>query len=773
MKIGIITFWDSQDNYGQLLQCFALQHYLKQQGHEPFLIRYVKSKKSEHIFWKLIKAINPSHIKAYLKYKHDLALKSEFNRSHPRNFDNFREKYLSVSDRIYHSYEELWSENWAKVDLFICGSDQIWSPNQDHNVYFLSFVPREVPKIAYAASFGRKVLPSDYAEELNNLLKPFRAVSVRESHGIGFCKDAGYDSVIKVPDPTLLLKASDFRHAFKLEDNIDASGVFCYLINWPTKIPETEIKGLAEDENISLFTTTGIFSHSFAEISKDLSIPAWLKNLSESRCIVTNSFHGTVFSIIFNRPFVVLPLSGDASQMNTRIESLLTELGLSDRIYLGGDLKMQMIKPINWIEVNSKIELLRSVGYDFLNSELEIHAFCKPSHICFITSGEVHHNFGGLDRVTEMLASAFETKGIKVSFLSFKRRMDKHDKRQHFFPESDVADCCENSAYLAQFIKANGIDAVINQEGNVNINVSLEKKIADKIVWLTVLHFAPNYIHDSHFKHKFEGTDLMNIICKSLFSISFIKISALKFLRNKLRKNYLYQAKHCDAFVLLSNCFRKDMAQLLQINDLPCDKFCAINNPANCLQASNIPTKEKIVLYVGRLENSQKRTDFLLNIWKVVGVRHPDWKFIIVGDGPSRDDLQLQVCREVIPNVSFKGLSDPRPYYAKAPLLLFASDKSEGWGMVLVEAQSYGCIPIAFDSYSAIHDIIESGKNGFIIPDSDKYKYIETLESLIRQFPDYGSLPVECINNVKRFDIDTISDEWLRLIDSIKKSKNI
>lgn len=773
MRIGILTFWESNDNYGQQLQCYALQHYLKLQGHNPFLIRYSGNVRKRRSFMQFIKMLSPSYIKSYLNYRKDNEKRAEFDREHHRKFNIFREEYLSVSERIYHSFDELWAENWSDVDLFICGSDQIWSPNQEHDIYYLSFVPREIPRIAYAASFGRQELPKTYAQRLSNLLKPFRAVSVRESNGVQFCKEAGYKDVIKVPDPTLLLKSSDYNKAFTIDENVGISDVFCYLINWPTNIPETEISNLAKKEKISLYTANGLYNQPFAEIANDLSVTSWVKSLSKAEYVITNSFHGMVFSLIFNKPFVVLPLIGEASQMNSRIESLLSELNLLDRVYRGGNLKVQMNKPIDWKNVNSKIDQLRLQGYDFLDSETGVQTINKPSHICFITSAEVNHDFGGLDRVTEMLASAFENKGIKVSFLSFKPRLAKHDKRQHFFPKSDVADCIDNSIYLAKFIKVNDIDVIINQEGNVNINVSLEKELADKIVWLTVLHFAPNYIHDSHFKHKFEGESLVNLLGRCLFSIEFINKAALKYLRNKLRRNYLYQTKHCDAFVMLSNCFRKDMAQLLRNGEFPRDIFSAINNPANCLQASSIPTKEKIVLYVGRLENSQKRIDLLLDIWKVVTKKHPDWKFIIVGDGPSRPSLQLKINREEISNISFEGLSNPQPYYEKSPILLFASDRSEGWGMVLVEAQSYGCIPIAYDSYSAIHDIIDSGKTGFIVPEGDCKKYIETLDTLMNRYPDYGNIPEACVDNVRRFDIDNISDKWLRLIGSIKKSKNI
>lgn len=134
MKIGIITFWDSQDNYGQVLQSFALQHYLKLCGHDAFLIRYkLQANKRNHLdkTVSLLKKISPNYLKSYYKYILNKKTEKKYNKDNPRHFEDFKHRFISFSSKQYNGFVDLDTEIWD-LDAFICGSDQIWSPSLSH-----------------------------------------------------------------------------------------------------------------------------------------------------------------------------------------------------------------------------------------------------------------------------------------------------------------------------------------------------------------------------------------------------------------------------------------------------------------------------------------------------------------------------------------------------------------------------------------------------------------------------------------------------------------
>ena len=128
-----------------------------------------------------------------------------------------------------------------------------------------------------------------------------------------------------------------------------------------------------------------------------------------------------------------------------------------------------------------------------------------------------------------------------------------------------------------------------------------------------------------------------------------------------------------------------------------------------------ISGKEKAVLYVGRLVDSPKKADRLLKVWKRVQPLHPDWRLYLVGDGPERGNLERLAARLNLENVHFEGVQDPAPYYRKARILCLTSTH-EGMPMVINEALSYGCTPIAFNSFHAAEDMLPDRETGRLIP---------------------------------------------------------
>ena len=340
MTIGILTYWWSQDNYGQLLQCYALQEYLRRHGHEPFLIRYRFDgdlKRTPFIF-RCLKALNPVLLCLYIKKrKHDKHIRIEQSLN-DRDFDNFRKTYIAQFPTIYKSYTDL-CKNPPNADAYIVGSDQVWSfwskdihryKNIVH-AYFLDFGLPSIKRLSYAASWGVTEL-AKYQNEIVPLLKQFDYVSVREKDGLGFCRTCGRNDVEWVCDPTLLLDADFYRQLYNQNRirQIKRRYVLLYMLNTECDFDIQKVFDFAHENNYEVVYITG---NGVVDTRKKCfaTIPEWLYMIDNAAYVITNSFHGSVFSIVFQKPFGIVPLSGKARKMNARFDSLFELCGTGNR----------------------------------------------------------------------------------------------------------------------------------------------------------------------------------------------------------------------------------------------------------------------------------------------------------------------------------------------------------------------------------------------------------------------------------------------------------
>ena len=385
MKIGIITYWQSNDNYGQQLQCWALQQWLKDKGHQPYLIRYDFINRTLPVnklkkVWKVM-LVYPA-LRAIWRKSRQKSLENKIAsltiKNKARLFDKFREDRIEKSDAVYCSLGEL-QTNPPQADAYITGSDQVWSQLLDikeNEVFFLNFGDSGIRRISYAASFGMDEYPSKLNGALKDNLSRFDAVSVREKAGVDICKNVGIDSKM-VLDPTLLLDSDNYR---KIEaSRRKAEYVYIYSLNVRTadEMYFTEVSAYAEQNNCKIVVTPAsgcVLGNELFEggVEYDYAtIPAWLSNINHARLVVTTSFHGIVFCILMHTPFVYIPLKGVLSKMNNRIVSLLTELRLASHIASNkGDFYEIANQNINWKDVDERINEMRHESYGFLEKSI-------------------------------------------------------------------------------------------------------------------------------------------------------------------------------------------------------------------------------------------------------------------------------------------------------------------------------------------------------------------------------------------------------------------
>lgn len=266
-------------------------------------------------------------------------------------------------------------------DAFIVGSDQVWRASHARILdsvshFFLGFAsPQQRSRsFAYAASFGSDTWEGSPEEtaECARLLKDFKAVSVREHSGIRLCREVFGVEAVQMPDPTLLLEPEDYlhicKHSWTRRKKIPY--IAAYLLD---ETPQA-IQILNKSAESLGFSIQHLKEHSDALRASDrlpLSVPQWLRYISDSQCILTDSFHGCVFAIIFNKPFVCL---GNELRGSARFESLLSTFGLQERLVTKHDTShiLHLMKaPIDWEQVNQTRQLEKARAIRFIKENLD------------------------------------------------------------------------------------------------------------------------------------------------------------------------------------------------------------------------------------------------------------------------------------------------------------------------------------------------------------------------------------------------------------------
>lgn len=344
MKIGIMTYWSGNNNYGSILQCWALQRFLKKHGHAPYLIRY-HYRVGRNLSLFLRKILNPRKAWDILKRRCTAFLFADKSFEHRQRevFLDFLHHDIDLSEQEYGSVFELKAQP-PVAEAYIAGSDQIWnfynnklSVVKDHiHAFFLCFGNENIRRISYAASFGGDTFKAEYANEIEPLLARFNAVSVREKIGVDICRSYGREDAVHVLDPTLLLSAEDYR-AFYQSKQIkmpERKFVFVYLLENKSSASLDEIAAWAKQQDLEVIYIPGQGSHKNTSVSKSaLTVQEWLCWLDNAECVITNSFHCCVFSLIFRKQFAFVRQIGKFVSQNKRIDNLLSMFEVGNRDY--------------------------------------------------------------------------------------------------------------------------------------------------------------------------------------------------------------------------------------------------------------------------------------------------------------------------------------------------------------------------------------------------------------------------------------------------------
>lgn len=312
---------------------------------------------------------------------------------------------------------------------------------------------------------------------------------------------------------------------------------------------------------------------------------------------------------------------------------------------------------------------------------------------------------------------------------------------------------------LHDYIINNHINIMINQWGDSKLCAKAKKDTNCKLIICWHLDVIRKLGKDLSKKSKI----LKFCIGNSLFE----KYHKIKQLREHHR-NY----RLSDKYVFLSNSFVNIYKKLAKLKDND-NKLLSISNPLTYnfdYNFKDIDKKKKEVLFVGRIFEYHKRLSYILKIWSLIekDKNHDDWILRIIGDGPDMSMTKELSNQLQIKHIIFEGFKDPRKYYNDASIFMMTS-AFEGFGMTLVEAQQYAVVPIAMDTYSSLHDIIEDEYNGIIVSDNDIQGYAERLNKLMSNEKYRKRLAMNGLESCKKFSIESIVDKWEKLFSKLYK----
>ena len=380
--IGLCLAFETQNNYGTQLQAYATIKAVKKLGYECEIIVYHKQYKPVDYFLGLKRLFQDGSLKSTLKLRKKKKLlrgNSLFATGYSERKEcvyNFKRTYLFPYSRTYTGFDALCkgAENYSTI---MSGSDQVWLPQgYASKFYTMMFVPNNIPKISYASSFGVSDIPNYHRKEAREFLNRLDFISVREVRGKELVEKYSSNKATVVVDPTLLINSNEWEKL--CVDICKEPYIFCYFLGTQKECRE-QAKKLSEYTGLKIIVLKHLDEYipedeSFGdEAPYNVGPEKFISYIKNATYVLTDSFHGTVFSTLFEKQFMTFYRfkTNDKMSKNSRIDSLLGQLGLMERIYKEGDILEIIDKSIDYGLVQKKLSIMRNESQNFLKSSLE------------------------------------------------------------------------------------------------------------------------------------------------------------------------------------------------------------------------------------------------------------------------------------------------------------------------------------------------------------------------------------------------------------------
>lgn len=364
MRLAILT-QPLTNNYGGILQNYAMQEILRRMGHEVTTLDVccaeVERKYDLHFFLSIIKRFFQKYIRHDL---HVICVNAYEQISKNDKPQYYQQRFIDENIKVDQAGPEPLSEINDVYDGYVVGSDQVWRPcfSSSLSNFYLDFVRNaNAKRIAYAVSFGVDNWEADEQKtlEISRLAQKFDAISVREFSGIDLCKTYLGVRAERLIDPTALLTAEDYRNIYKKysENREEEPYIASYFLDYSSEINNT-LKEISKFLNLPI-KKIGI---------RFASIESWLEGIDKASYVITDSFHGSMFSILFGKQFVSL---GNKSRGMTRFDNLFSQLNLPNRLVNSEEEAINSLKtPIDYNCVHKLIAEERTRSLKFLDKHL-------------------------------------------------------------------------------------------------------------------------------------------------------------------------------------------------------------------------------------------------------------------------------------------------------------------------------------------------------------------------------------------------------------------
>ncbi len=369
--------------------------------------------------------------------------------------------------------------------------------------------------------------------------------------------------------------------------------------------------------------------------------------------------------------------------------------------------------------------------------------------VLFVYNTPLDVHAGGVERVTCSVMNGLTLDGIQSLYVE--------DSGSELFFEGKLVD-------VEKFFGENAFDVVVQQLAYSGVVARYLQEQEKQIPYIVAWHTAPPTWKKSWrvATTKSFGNGISQI--RRLLRIALYPCFYLKELR-RFQNRWKKILPRASKILLLSSAFETDFQRILGVSAI---RLYSIPNPLSFTEIAKpdiLAYKQKEVLVVARMKEQQKRISLVLRIWQLVekNAISSDWVLRIVGDGENLPAYQKLAKQLKLKQVQFLGNQKPIPFYKTAALFMMTS-AFEGWGLTLTESQQFGVVPVAFDSYASIRDIVDDGKNGFLVPFGNVKKFARKITWLMENSEIRSRIALNCLKSASRFEISKIIPRWKSLL---------
>ena len=378
-----------------------------------------------------------------------------------------------------------------------------------------------------------------------------------------------------------------------------------------------------------------------------------------------------------------------------------------------------------------------------------------------------YYSLGGVEMVTNVLASRFLDNGCRVSIVSFiepsNEILCRKDSRIIYYLLSGFNTSKKNIDQLRNILIEEKIDIVINQWGLPYVPIYVLKKASKglSLKIFSVHHNSPKT------NGRLKGIEItMSVTNNKFCALILCMKKVLTYYVTSYSMWYVYQKS--DKYILLSDSYIREFLSFTRVKKAT--KLVVITNPITIPYIEEyekiLSYKRKEIIYVGRIDYNQKRVYRVIEVWKLLEKKYPDWKLIIIGDGEEKSKLEEQSFQLGLKRIVFEGFKNPLEYYKYASLLILTSEY-EGFPLVIPEGMAWGVVPCVYGSYSAVYDIVKDDVNGIIIePQKDEFDAENMAERMSLLMCDNVRLKLmakAAKQMSNQYSLDVVSDSWYKL----------